>query len=611
MNVGTTTSMGMSDMISATATASAMMTATTDFTPGRMDSKGRYVPTSSEMTAYQAARIPWADQVKYGYYTLEFLSGLLAFYTILNAFWRYRVRYGISSTLYIRLSAISRLFTYPQIPRYQDYLSWLWIFGPLGPNLILFAGLVFASCFTFINEYYYYPPFYGSAPLYLRSEWIAMATLPFVYVLGSKRNIISVLTGVSHEKLQVLHQGAAFNFTYMSLVHTIAACIRAIRERGLGGTLKVNEVYVSGFVALAPLLVLFIGALPPFRRPFYETFYWIHIVMALFFAGAMFWHGYQTLDSDAYMIATIVLFLSSITWRFIMTILNNPVFHRAKAELIDDETLKLVIPTIFIDWSAGQHVFLRFISVQPFDSHPFTISSMPTPSCHDQNRSRNQERTMVFLLKPLSGFTGTLFDKVQNGEVDFRVLVDGPYGGVGNDLRAFDSVMICTGGTGITWALSVLEDLAWNGKKGQEINLVWAVRKLSATKWFENELTFIQSQFPHINIQLNVTSDSSEKAKQHLTATSSSTDNGTPITEKDITLEEKHNLSILSGRPDLQRLIQQRASSTQGALAIATCGPASFLADCANAATKAQIGILTGRYPDLTEVYLKSESYAW
>lgn len=80
-----------------------------------------------------------------------------------------------------------------------------------------------------------------------------------------KRNIISVLTGISHERLQVLHQGAAFNFLYMSLVHTFSAIIDAYRYYGAGTIMGIDTIYVSGFVALAPLLILFLGALPPLR----------------------------------------------------------------------------------------------------------------------------------------------------------------------------------------------------------------------------------------------------------------------------------------------------------------------------------------------------------
>ncbi|OCF78055.1 hypothetical protein I204_02061 [Kwoniella mangroviensis CBS 8886] len=612
--------------------------------PGQVDSKGRYVPTAAERTAYQAARIPWADQVVYGYYTLGFLCGLLGVYTILNGLWKLRVRYsiGTKSKIYVNVTSLLRMLTYPQLPHLQ-WLTWIWTFGPLGPNILLFAGLIFATGFTFINEYYYYPPFYGSAPLYLRSEWIAMATLPFVYVLGSKRNIISVLTGVSHEKLQVLHQGSAFNFTYMSLVHTVAACIRAIRERGLKGTLAVNEVYVSGFVALAPLLILFAGALPPFsRKSFYESFYWIHIVMAVFFAGAMFWHGYQTLDSDAYMIAAIVLFLTSATTRLVFIILNNPVLHRAHVELLNNETIKMVVPTLYINWSAGQHVFIRFMGMgwRSLDSHPFTIANSPLAlaSIRDGDleksntlhpalakvNAKGSVKEMVFLLKPLSGFTKDLYHKAKSGQSQYKVLIDGPYGdaNVGQDLEAFDRVLILTGGTGITWALSVLSDLV-NREDGnaREITLVWAVKKISSMKWFERELQFIRTNHPNVHIQHYVTVESLTQlpaipspSADHSDPAGSSEDD-TPSTGKRLNLvgssKSDRDWNWNQGRPNLPNIIERTVATTQGSLAIAACGPPQFLTDCSNAVTKAQIGILTGSYPNVNEVYLKSESYGW
>ncbi|WWD04408.1 hypothetical protein V865_002477 [Kwoniella europaea PYCC6329] len=611
--------------------------------PGQVDSEGRYVPTAAERTAYQAARIPWADQVVYGYYTLGFLCGLLVVHTILNGLWKLRVRYsyGTKSKVYVNIISLLRMLTYPQLP-HRQWLTWIWTFGPLGPNILLFAGLIFATGFTFINEYYYYPPFYGSAPLYLRSEWIAMATLPFIYVLGSKRNIISVLTGVSHEKLQVLHQGSAFNFTYMSLVHTIAACIRAIRERGLKGTLAVNEVYVSGFVALAPLLILFAGALPPFRKSFYESFYWIHIIMAVFFAGAMFWHGYQTLDSDAYMIAAIALFLTSATTRLVLIILNNPVLHRAHVELVDNETIKMVVPTLYISWSAGQHVFIRFMGMgwRSLDSHPFTIANSPLALASIRDGDLEKSNTshpdltkvnakgsmkgMVFLLKPLSGFTKDLYHKIKSGHTQYKVLIDGPYGDahVGQDLKAFDRVLILTGGTGITWALSVLQDLVYRKDgNGREITLVWAVKKISSMKWFERELQFIRTNYPNVHIQHYVTGESltqlpaipSPSPDQSDPAGSSEDD--TPSTEKQMNLvgssKSDRDWNWNQGRPNLPNIIERTVATTQGSLAIATCGPPQFLTDCSNAVTKAQIGILTGGYPDVNEVYLKSESYGW
>jgi hypothetical protein len=59
-------------------------------------------------------------------------------------------------------------------------LDYFWTTAPLGPNIVIIAGALIATALTFGNKWYYWLPYYGSSPLCLRSEWIAMATLPFV-----------------------------------------------------------------------------------------------------------------------------------------------------------------------------------------------------------------------------------------------------------------------------------------------------------------------------------------------------------------------------------------------------------------------------------------------
>ena len=49
-----------------------------------------------------------------------------------------------------------------------------------------------------------------SPPLATRSGWLALAMLPFVLALSTKRNYISFLTGVSHDRLQVFHRHLAW-----------------------------------------------------------------------------------------------------------------------------------------------------------------------------------------------------------------------------------------------------------------------------------------------------------------------------------------------------------------------------------------------------------------
>lgn len=170
------------------------------------------------------------------------------------------------------------------------------------------------------------------------------------------------------------------------------------------------------------------------------------------------------------MITTIVVFLASAAYRLAIFAFNNPILHVATTTILSHDVVKLSIPTTAIRWQPGQHIFLRFLGLRPFESHPFSFATMP------KDHSA-QVRTMEFIVRPQSGFTRALFDHVRKtGQKEFAVLIDGPYGGVGSDLRAFHSVLICAGGSGITWAMSCLQDTIQGPRSAkQAIKLVWAV----------------------------------------------------------------------------------------------------------------------------------------
>lgn len=181
-----------------------------DFTPGYTDSRGDYVPTDDQVQAYQAARATEYDSQLYGYWTLAALLGVLAIFTALNVFWRLKAwargrdrdrrraslqgadersnaNVGVgrgrgrraAAGSYSKTAAILRCFTYPRL-RKAPLVRHIWTIGPLGPNLLILAGLLLVSLLQFVNKYWFYPSFYGDAPFYLRSSWIALACLPFL-----------------------------------------------------------------------------------------------------------------------------------------------------------------------------------------------------------------------------------------------------------------------------------------------------------------------------------------------------------------------------------------------------------------------------------------------
>ena len=73
-------------------------------------------------------------------------------------------------------------------------------------------------------------------------------------------------------------------------------------------------------------------------------------------------------------------------------------------------------------WRPGQNVYLSFpsISTFPFESHPFTISTIDDDSKSDNN-------TLVFILRVQRGFTQKLL-KEASSDTTYKVFLNGPYG---------------------------------------------------------------------------------------------------------------------------------------------------------------------------------------
>lgn len=181
--------------------------------------------------------------------------------------------------------------------------------------------------------------------------------------------------------------------------------------------------------------------------------------------------------------ATIVLFVTGIGARGVMIVYNNITRHRAKLQLFEDGVVRISIPTN-LSWAPGQHVFLRFPSIRMFESHPFTIISIP--SSMDAKMAEKQQpelkNEVVVLVRSAAGFTMKLVETAAEGQdVTVPVLLDGPYGHDENTLRAYDSVLILAGGSGITYGVSLLKDLVKGMKLAERsrcktVEFYWAIR---------------------------------------------------------------------------------------------------------------------------------------
>lgn len=139
-----------------------------------------------------------------------------------------------SSWLVRNMFALFRYIFYRPIPNFRVHKKLRPIVFPtIGVCVLVFAALAFVLLYSFVPQPLYWSSIqFGSPPLAIRSGMIAVALLPWIVALSMKANFISVLTGIGHERLNVLHRWLAYIFMILSIVHTVPFYVTPIWDEG-------------------------------------------------------------------------------------------------------------------------------------------------------------------------------------------------------------------------------------------------------------------------------------------------------------------------------------------------------------------------------------------
>lgn len=384
-------------------------------------------------------------------------------------------------------------------------------FPSVGAVAIVSAAFVFVTLYCFIPQPFYYASIaFGSPPLAIRAGMLAVALMPWIVALSMKANLITMLTGIGHERLNVLHRWGGYLCLFLSLIHTIPFYITPVWDQGGFAVFKSfftgqYYIYGTGVAALVPLLFLCLHSLPFLRAWMYELFVALHVPVSIVFVGMMFWHCHKYLTSWNYLFATVAIWLLSYCVRLFFLNWANPrrfswfIGEESAVTVLPESAVKVTIPTQ-MKWRPGQYVYLRMPGISVFENHPFTIASL----CSDDFPSEygEQYRDMTLVFRPFGGFTR----KVLNAAIDdgpmktYRAFIDGPYGGMQRDLASFDTVILFAGGSGITAIVSQLLDLIKKMRDGKavtkQVHVVWALKRPETMEWFKEELRICRDFAP-------------------------------------------------------------------------------------------------------------------
>ncbi|KAF8634778.1 hypothetical protein AX15_000734 [Amanita polypyramis BW_CC] len=347
-----------------------------------------------------------------------------------------------------------------------------------------------------------------------RSGMLAASQLPFVYAFAAKNNVPGWLFGVGYESLNFFHR-------YVGRLVVLAANVHAIgffyKWSVLGTASQSFKIpYVRwGLVTLICLDVLFVFSLPVWRKKGYNIFRLTHYVGYLLIVPAVSLHQPSTLP---FIIVVSVLYLLD----HVLSLCKTRIVTATIRPIPSLSATRIEIRSINRGWRAGQHVRVRVISASLgwlgwMESHPFTIANAPA-----SDSSKSQEG-LILICKKVGGWTNRLFEaakvgsSVESTSLDgslsgrtVKLLIEGPYGGPGHAIFAsYSAVVLVIGGSGITFALSVIEDLVQKSLDAESnvkvIELIWMIQNPDAMTTLLPLFTSLAHACPYLSILIHYT----------------------------------------------------------------------------------------------------------
>lgn len=203
--------------------------------------------------ASQAA-VSYYHQFDYGHYVSWYLLATLGIYMLVYGYRKYAETRKIEApeppsssmlkSITRKTKAISRYISYRRIPgQLSDRLG----MPTAGITILILLFTLYCLLLTFaVRPYYRAHRGYGSPPIGVRTGLMAVAMTPWIVALSGKVNLVTMLTGIGYEKLNVFHRWIGRICLGLSIIHTIPFIVAPLRDGG-SAALKKRFYKPGGF----------------------------------------------------------------------------------------------------------------------------------------------------------------------------------------------------------------------------------------------------------------------------------------------------------------------------------------------------------------------------
>ncbi|KAJ6558682.1 hypothetical protein B0H10DRAFT_1846647 [Mycena sp. CBHHK59/15] len=352
-----------------------------------------------------------------------------------------------------------------------------------------------------------YPASYRSAGPFTdidRYGHIAVSQIPFIFAFGSKNNVLGMFLGVGYEKLNFLHRFVARLAIISAHLHGFGYIYSWCLAKDFMEKIVRPEHYF-GLITLLCFDCLLLFSTAYVRKNAYNFFLFSHI---LFLHAILVCAQFHYPALLPYIYCSIAIYGLDRLMRMAKSRIST-----ARIRPIPELGLtRIELPGINKGWRAGQHVRIQILSTTMgitgwAEPHPFTIAS-----------HTNSQEGLVLLCKKSGAWTQKLYAVAATSRSeagigrDIKIMVEGPYGGPGFAMfNSYSAALFVVGGSGITFALSAVQELIQQDLRGESrvkvIELIWAVQDAVSLAPFIPQFTTMiqQCAFAHLTISVHYT----------------------------------------------------------------------------------------------------------
>ncbi|THF95294.1 hypothetical protein TEA_016836 [Camellia sinensis var. sinensis] len=226
-------------------------------------------------------------------------------------------------------------------------------------------------------------------------------------------------------------------FVYWSVTHQLSEMLKWP---------KTDVSIVAGEIALSCGLVMWVTTLPKIRKKMFELFFYTHHLYILFI---FFFILHIGISYSCMMLPGLYLFFVD---RFLRFLQSRRGVRLVSARVLPCETLELNFSkSQGLSYTPTSIVFINVPSISKLQWHPFTISSS----------SNLESEKLSVIIKGEGSWSKKLYQMVSSpSSLDhLDVSIEGPYGPFSIEFLRHDTLVMVSGGSGITPFISVIREL--------------------------------------------------------------------------------------------------------------------------------------------------------